>query len=277
MNRTWLAYAQRKICHHREALENLHFISWSMDSAKFEVGDIVYLYMSNEKSIRFKTEVVSENVSRGDAAYWVAEVHPKPTYKLALRKEYFGDALTEEKLMQHGYKRGSLQRAICNNPRLFAYIEETFNDAKAVKICAEDNEALIRSGLSFGYGGEGDAHKELKEYIYNNPSIVGIDEFAERRMEHILLSADRLDVWFKLSDGSSIAVEVKSSKSSDADIMRGLYQCVKYKGVMDAEDKVHGENHTNRSILVLGGTLSEENRYVRDRLGITVVEGVELK
>ena len=46
---------------------------------------------------------------------------------------------------------------------------------------------------------------------------------------------------------------------------------------MDAEDKVHGENHTNRSILVLGGTLSEENRYVRDRLGITVVEGVELK
>lgn len=277
MGRTWLAYAQRKICHHREALENLHFISWSMDSAKFEVGDIVYLYMSNEKSIRFKTEVVSEKVIRGDSAYWVDGGNSDLTYTLALRKEYFGDGLTEEKLMQHGYKRGSLQRAIYNNPRLFTYIEETFNDAKAVKICADTNEAIIRSGQSFGYGGEGDAHKELKEYIYNNPSVIGIDTYSRKRMEHILLSADRIDIWFEALDGSCIAVEVKSSKSSDADVMRGLYQCVKYKSIMDAEDTVHGEKHINRSILVLGGTLSEENRYVRDRLGITVVEGVEIK
>ena len=107
--------------------------------------------------------------------------------------------------------------------------------------------------------------------------MVGIKAFAKRKMEHVLLSGDRIDVWFEALDGSGIAVEVKSSKSSDADVMRGLYQCVKYKSIMDAENTVHGEKHTNRSILVLGGALSEENRYVRDWLGITVVEGLEIK
>ena len=255
----------------------MHFISWSMRSAKFEVGDTVYLFMSDERSIRFKTEVFEENVPRGDTEYWVAEVHPKPTYKLVLRKEYLGDGLTEDKLIENGYKPKSLQRAIYNNPRLFAYIEETFNDAKAVKICADTSESLIRSGQSFGYGGEGDAHRKLKEYIFNNPHVIGIKEYIEKENEHILLSADRIDVWFKMYDGSGVAVEVKSSKSSDADVMRGLYQCVKYKSIMDAEDTVHGEKRTNRSILVLGGALSEENRYVRDILGITVIENVENK
>ena len=277
MSRTWLAYANRNKCHHREALETLHFISWSMKSANFEIGDTVYLYMSDEKSIRFKTEVVAESVKREDSDYWQETPNTNLTYRLALRKEYLGNGLTETKLMQNGYNRGSLERPIYNNPRLFDYIEDIFNDSNAVKLCADTNEAIIRSGQSFGNGGEGDAHKELKEYIYNNPSMVGIKAFAKRKMEHVLLSGDRIDVWFEALDGSGIAVEVKSSKSSDADVMRGLYQCVKYKSIMDAENTVHGEKHTNRSILVLGGALSEENRYVRDWLGITVVEGLEIK
>lgn len=274
MSRTWLAFANRNLCHHREALEDLHFISWSMKSVKFEVGDTVYLFMSDERSIRFKTEVVEENVSRGDTAYWVAEVHPKPTYKLALRKEYLGDGLTEDKLIENGYKPKSLQRAIYNNPELFAYIDKTFNVTDEVKICADDSEELIRSGKSFGCG-EGDNHKKLKEYIFNNPAAIGIGNVAERDMERILLSADRLDVWFRQYDGTCIAVEVKSSISTDADVMRGLYQCVKYKAIMDAENTVHGDRHTNKAILVLGGSLSEENRYVRDKLGIIVIENIK--
>ena len=95
MKRTWLAFAQRKICHHREALENLHFVSWSMASASFEVGDIVYLFMSDERSIRFKTEVVAEKEIRGDNKYWPDGGNSDLTYRLELRKEYFGNELTE--------------------------------------------------------------------------------------------------------------------------------------------------------------------------------------
>ena len=91
-------------------------------------------------------------------------------------------------------------------------------------------------------------------------------------MEHFLLSGDRLDVFFELIDGSKMAVEIKPSTSPDADVMRGLFQCVKYKSILDAEDKIHGEKTNNSAILIMGGGLSLENQKVKDTLGIYVVE-----
>ena len=134
------------------------------------------------------------------------------------------------------------------------------------------SEEIIRSDKFYGSGGEGENHKRLKEYVYNHPEVVGIKGFKKREMEHILLSGDRLDVFFELNDGQKIAVEIKPSTSPDADVLRGLYQCIKYKSILDAEDKVHGEKANNSAILVLGGELSPENRKVRDTLDIKVYE-----
>ena len=159
---------------------------------------------------------------------------------------------------------------------MFAYIETIFNDSTHIKVCGDKVEEQIRSGQSFGYGGEGDSHKELKEYIFHNPNVIGIEDYTEKETEHILLSADRIDVWFKLADGSCVAVEVKSHKSTEADILRGIFQCVKYKSIMDAEDKVHRSEASNSIILVLGGTLSEHNKYYSDMLGVTVIDNVKI-
>ena len=95
-------------------------------------------------------------------------------------------------------------------------------------------------------------------------------------MEHILLSGDRLDVYFELNDGSKIAVEIKPSSSPDADVLRGLFQCVKYKAILDSEDKVHGKKATNSAILVIGGELSPENRKVQETLDIKIIEKCNL-
>ena len=138
------------------------------------------------------------------------------------------------------------------------------------------SEAVIRSGKFYWTGGEGENHKKMKEYIYNHPESVGIKNVKDREMEYILLSGDRLDVFFVLNDGAKIAVEIKPSTSPEADILRGLYQCVKYKNIMDAEDKVHGNKANNSTILVIGGELSSENRKVREILGITVKEKIEI-
>lgn len=138
------------------------------------------------------------------------------------------------------------------------------------------NENVIRSGKFFGSGGEGENHKKLKEYVYNHPESIGIKDIKQRDMEHILLSGDRLDVYFELVDGTKVAVEIKPSTSPDADVMRGLYQCVKYKAILDAEDKVHGNKANNSAILVIGGKLSPENRMVQETLGIIVQENINI-
>ena len=87
-------------------------------------------------------------------------------------------------------------------------------NVKVIDITA--NEAKIRSGKLYGSGGEVDNHKKLKEYIYNHPESIGVKDFKRRHMEYILLSGDRLDVYFELNNGAQIAVEIKSISSSDA-------------------------------------------------------------
>ena len=141
---------------------------------------------------------------------------------------------------------------------------------------SKEDEDAIRSEMHHG-DGEGPQHKALKEYILAHPESIGLRNITLKDIEFVLLSGDRLDVYFVQNDGTRIAVEVKSRVSPDDDILRGLYQCVKYKAVLDAENKTHGEFGKTRSILVIEGTLSESNQQVKDSLGINVIEGFEKK
>lgn len=136
---------------------------------------------------------------------------------------------------------------------------------------SEADEATIRSGKHFG-AGEGPQHKTLKEFICAHPESIGIRNVVKSDMEFILLSGDRLDVYFEQKDHTRIAVEVKSTISADDDILRGIYQCVKYKAILDAENKTHGVLSNTRSLLVVEGSLSESNQQVKDSLGINVIE-----
>lgn len=136
---------------------------------------------------------------------------------------------------------------------------------------SKKDEEAIRSGKHYG-AGEGPQHKALKEYICAHPESVGIRNVVKSDMEYILLSGDRLDVYFEQKDGTRIAVEVKSKISADDDILRGLYQCVKYKAILDAENKTHGVFGNTRSLLVIEGSLSESNQQVKDSLGINVID-----
>ena len=123
----------------------------------------------------------------------------------------------------------------------------------------------IRSGKVHGFGCEGAEHKALKEYIASHPALVGAKENGTT--EYVLLSGDRLDVWFP---NSQIAVEVKPSTSPDSDVLRGLFQCVKYKATLDAETAVMGEKPQAKVILVIGAHLSKSNQEIQRTLGISV-------
>ncbi|MDE6003568.1 MAG: hypothetical protein K2G76_08800 [Prevotella sp.] len=132
---------------------------------------------------------------------------------------------------------------------------------------SQDDIDEVRSGKVHGYSGEGNEHKQLKEYVASHPEIVGAKEKGVT--EHILLSGDRLDVWFP---DSQIAVEIKPSTSPDSDILRGLFQCVKYKATLDAEAAVYGEKPDAKVVLVIGGKLSKSNKEVQRTLGVDVKE-----
>lgn len=127
-NRTWVVFANESICDHRKAIKELGLISWTMkQSSKFEIGDIVYLFMSDDRSIRFKMEVADSGVDRLDGNYWI-EVPDDKTYQLDFVSEYKGDLLREDLLVKHGFNGGgSILNPSCNNTKLISYIDSVFN------------------------------------------------------------------------------------------------------------------------------------------------------
>lgn len=84
--------------------------------------------------------------------------------------------------------------------------------------------------------GESLEHKQLKEWAVENPVALGLAKGFVGTPERGLLSGDRIDVLF--TDGASfVAVEVKSILSTDDDLRRGVYQCVKYRAVVEAQER----------------------------------------
>lgn len=131
----WLAFANRKRCNHAQALKELGFINWTMNHVRFNIGDIVYLFLSDERCVRFKTIVVDKDCRREDCKYWVEPAPNDTTYKLEFVSEYYGPELNESELKKHGFKGGrSIEKPMYNNDQLFDYIDDIFLHQRETKL-----------------------------------------------------------------------------------------------------------------------------------------------
>jgi hypothetical protein len=134
----------------------------------------------------------------------------------------------------------------------------------------ELEEAKIGRG-----GGESEQHKKFKLFISKNPSVLGLSaDIANGQQEYSLPSADTVDVLFTDND-LKIGVEVKSSISNTADILRGLFQCVKYKYLIEAEQTINDKFPNSRIILALQGQFPDELSLVKNLLGIEVIDKIK--
>ena len=131
---------------------------------------------------------------------------------------------------------------------------------------------------SYGSGGEGEEHKAIKKFIMEHPSTVNKTwKVIQSSTEELLPSGDRLDVFFVLKDGDHIAIEVKPSTSPDSDITRGLFQCIKYKVVMDAARALDNGQYENEAVLVIAGKMSEANKLLANDLHVHYIEQYKME
>lgn len=92
-------------------------------------------------------------------------------------------------------------------------------------------------------------------------------------------SGDSLDVsFFRYKPHCQwVAAEVKSSISNEDDIYRGIFQCIKYKAVMEAELILQDIKPDVRAILVLEAKLTPKQVEMKNTLGVEVIEGIAPK
>lgn len=93
--------------------------------------------------------------------------------------------------------------------------------------------SVVDEASKFRGGGESKQHQKLKNYIADHPEVLQLPATAKVDTEFRLPSGDSLDVLFRTGD-DWIAVEVKSARSPLPDIVRGMFQCVKYQAVVEA-------------------------------------------
>jgi hypothetical protein len=133
--------------------------------------------------------------------------------------------------------------------------------------------SLLKGASAFRGGGESDQHRLLKEYVAANPGLIQLPDTLQGAAEYALPSGDCVDVMFICRE-ELVAVEVKSRISPDADIVRGLFQCVKYRAVTQATLDADNDARLARAILVLEGKLPSSLVPLRNVLGVQVYEEV---
>lgn len=130
--------------------------------------------------------------------------------------------------------------------------------------------------LHNSYGCEGSPeHRALRNYVFEHPETFGLQPVGKFR-EYPLRSGDSVDILFETSD-EIIGIEVKSVRSGYDDLERGIFQCVKYRAVLEAENLIQGTTKTVKCFLVLEGLLPRELRRASEKLGVRVLGNFQQK
>lgn len=131
--------------------------------------------------------------------------------------------------------------AFKNWPRLYRRLfKKDAPPADPVSLIKGDEEdgvppASSQSGQRFGGPAESEEHRKLKRYVLRHPEKVRAPSKPEAaQSELMLLSGDEVDVYFARGDTVHL-VEVKSVRSTEPDLIRGVYQCIKYRAVFRAQ------------------------------------------
>ncbi len=149
-------------------------------------------------------------------------------------------------------------------------------DKLSLEPLTEDFDRELEKAKTIRGGGESESHKIFKEWISKNPQALKLPKNLQHgTLEYKLPSGDSIDVLF-LNEDLKIGVEVKSKISNEEDILRGLFQCVKYKTVLEAEQIIKNEIPNSHVILALEGRLPIKLNLVKNLLGIEVIDEISM-
>jgi len=174
------------------------------------------------------------------------------------------------------WRSARVRRDICARAAAAVYKFEDWEGAYTALFGTEpprDTELQTqeKDGKSPDGRGRGDAegpeHRKLKLYVRDNPLSLDLPASTQGKEEFQLLSGDEVDVRF-IDETRTVVVEVKSIISGYNDLRRGIYQCVKYRAVMDAQLEGVSGKYVVSAILVTENELPGDLKALAKRLEV---------
>ena len=130
---------------------------------------------------------------------------------------------------------------------------------------------LPKEILGHGGGGESNEHRKLKEILATKPIIFKeFGLFYKDEIESLLRSGDEVDILFE-NENTMLAVEVKTGNASEAELVRGIFQCVKYRATLRAMQLTQGDLPNAKSVLATPCSLTGEVKRLAKRLNVQSV------
>ena len=108
----------------------------------------------------------------------------------------------------------------------------------------------------YGGGGEGDNHRELKEWVAENPNLIGLSNVTKHELEHVFISGDAVDILFELSDGNDVVVEIETTVP-----LPGCHQAIKYRALRCAERNLSLQSKKIKAVLVAWEISQEVKKF----------------
>jgi hypothetical protein len=88
----------------------------------------------------------------------------------------------------------------------------------------------VARSRKYGPTGEGPEHKQLKEWLANNPARLGYEDVIEVRVERVFRSGDCADIVWQRKEEQFVVIEVETNIPEP-----GAYQALKYRCLLCAE------------------------------------------
>lgn len=128
-----------------------------------------------------------------------------------------------QKVLQEDSSRSSVRELLEND-----FAEYALARPKVQGILSEDPVQKVRLQRKYGKGGESHAHKQLKNYVANNPNQIGLKKRdVIPTVEHSYISGDMVDILFApKKDGDHTVVEIELDN-----VLPGIHQAIKYRAL----------------------------------------------
>jgi hypothetical protein len=235
--------------------------------------------MSNPRNLNYPLDCIGQALSELRPPGGVQEI-PDIQALVVNKQTHLPGPGFDEFLTARGHKWGTRaeRRAIIEEywSKIYAYpYWADVLQALGLRPTATNLAETIEKAGRMGGGGEGPEHLALKEFVARNPMLFGLAYNDLGEAEHCLPSGDSIDVLFS-TRRRLLAVEVKPTSSPKEDITRGLFQCVKYRALVEARARFEHDRRDIAAYLVLGGRLPSELIPLRNSLNVEVIDNVRV-
>jgi len=237
------------------------------------------------QTVKFRKQLYGQPIGKVGYALqelgrrWKIEIPPLSALVVRQDTQQPGDG-ADYFIDQYLTRKGRSYGAIQPDPKFI--FDQIHNFAEWQRVADFFHVRLVKTGtklrskppiklpktVSAPHGPEGAGHIELKVWASRNPQhFVLFGSFKHGKNEVVIQSGDRLDVHFE-NDETRLAIEVKALNASDDELARGIFQCIKYRAVLQATQFAEGETPNGQAVLLHQRSLPEELVRLAERLKV---------